>query len=212
MPEDLQGLIDRLQREAVDEGERRARAIVVAAERRAAELLQAADAEATRRVAWAERDAATFVERGARELERAGRDLLIAVRQSVERLLTGLLHESLEAELRPELLAELLVAMAGAYAGRSGRERRMAVLVGPDDLDELVRLYARRYRDELVRGVELRLDPSVERGFRVALVDEHVEHDFTIDAIAEALTDHLRPRLAQILTHDAPALAAGRAR
>jgi V/A-type H+/Na+-transporting ATPase subunit E len=204
MPEDLQLLIDRLQREAVDEGQRRARAIVEEAEARAAATVREAEAKAERLLERAAHDAEAFTERSTFALEQAGRDLLIAVSQSVERLLGSLVHESLMEELRPGLLAEMLAKMADAYASRGGRERRMQVLLGEDDVDQLVRLYAQRYRDRVREGVELKLDNSVVKGFRLTMVGEHVEHDFTIDAIAEALTHHLRPHLARILPRTTP--------
>jgi V/A-type H+/Na+-transporting ATPase subunit E len=204
MPEDLQLLIDRLQREAVDEGQRRARTIVEEAEAKAAALVREAEAKAERLLERAAHDAEAFTERSTFALEQAGRDLLIVVSQSVERLLGSLVHESLMEELRPGLLAEMLAKMADAYAARGGRERRMQVLLGEDDVEELVRLYAQRYRDRVREGVELKLDNSVVKGFRLAMVDDHVEHDFTIDAIADALTHHLRPHLAKILPRSMP--------
>ncbi len=204
MAEDLQALIDRLQREAVEDGQRKARAIVEQAEARAATLLREAEAEAKRVLEQAEHDAKAFTERSQVALEQAGRDLLITVSQSIEHVLAGLVRESLEQQLQPDLLAEMLVKMAHAYSSRSGRERRMAVLLGPEDLDALVRYYTQRLHEKLPQGVDLRLDNSVVKGFRVALVDEHVEHDFTIDAIADALTHHLRPHLAEILPRVAP--------
>jgi V/A-type H+/Na+-transporting ATPase subunit E len=205
MAEDLQALIDRLQREAVDEGQRRARAIVEAAEAKAASLVREAEVDAAELLRRAERDAEAFTERSRVALEQAGRDVVINVRQAVEQLVAALAHESLARELRPELLAEMLLKMVDAYAARDGRERRMTALLGPDDADELIALFAQRYRERLREGVELRLDNSVVRGFRLRLVDEAVEHDFTETAIAEALTHHLRPHLARYLSATAPA-------
>ena len=207
MAEDLQVLIERLQREAVDEGQRRARHIVEEAEATAAATIRDAEVEAQRLLERARHDAEAFTARSRLALEQAGRDLLINVRQSIDALLANLVRESLQEELKPELLGEMLVKMAEAYASRGGRERRLAVLLSPDDLDAMVRLYSQRLADKLPHGIGLRLDNSVVHGFRVALVDEHVEHDLTIDAIAEALTHHLRPHLAAVLTQVAPQLS-----
>jgi len=204
MPEDLQALIDRLQRDAVEEGQRRAQAIVAEAEAKADALVREAEAQAARLLERAERDAEAYTERSAHALEQAGRDLLIAVSHAVEKLLSGLVHASLEEELKPELLAEMLAKMSEAYVARGGRERRMSVLLNEADLEALVSLYAGRYRDRLLEGVQLDLDNDVVKGFRVVMVEDHVEHDFTIDAIAEALTHHLRPHLARILPKVAP--------
>lgn len=210
MAEDLQALIDRLQREAVDEGQRRARAIVEAAEAKAASLVREAEVDAAELVRRAERDAEAFTERSRVALNQAGRDVVINVRKAVEQLVAALVQESLARELRPELLAEMLLKMVDAYASLGGRERRMTALLGPDDADELIKLFAQRYRERLREGVELRLDNDVVRGFRLRLVDEAVEHDFTETAIAEALTHHLRPHLARYLSATASASEAPR--
>jgi V/A-type H+/Na+-transporting ATPase subunit E len=207
MPEDLQALIDRLQRDAVDEGRRRAREIVEEAEAKASASWREAEARSAALLEQAERDARAFTERSVVALDQAGRDLLIAVSQSFERMLDDLVHDSLMEELRPGLLAEMLVKMAEAYAARSSRERRTAMLLNQADLDEMVVLYAQRYRDRLASGVELRLDNSIVKGFRLTMAEDHVEHDFTIEAIAEALTHHLRPRLAEILPRVVPKVA-----
>ncbi|MDZ7706789.1 MAG: hypothetical protein U5J97_02635 [Trueperaceae bacterium] len=206
MPEDLQALIDHLQRDAVEEGQRRAHAIVAEAQATADAKLRAAEAEAARIVRDAERDAEVFTERSTVALEQAGRDLLITVRQAIDELLSGLIDASLDEALRPELLAEMLVKMADAYTSHGGRERRMAVLLNEDDLGALTRLYVQRYRERMAQGVELRLDADVRKGFRVQMVDEHVTHDLTIDAIAEELGRYLRPRLAEMLPRAAVTL------
>lgn len=206
MPEDLQALIDHLQRDAVDEGQRRAHAIVAEAQAQADAKLRAAEAEAARIVRDAERDAEVFTERATVALEQAGRDLLITVRQAIDELLSELIHASLNEELRPGVLAEMLVKMADAYTAQGGRERRMAVLLNEEDLDALTHLYVQRYRERMAQGVELRLDDSVRKGYRVQIVDENVTHDFTIDAIAEELSRYLRPRLAEMLPRAAVAL------
>lgn len=212
MPEDLQALIDHLQRDAVEEGRRRANSIVAEAQAAADAKLRAAEAEAARLVRDAERDAEVFTERATVALEQAGRDLLIDVRQAIDELLSGLIHASLDEELRPGLLAEMLVKMADAYTAHGGRERRMAVLLNEDDLDALTNLYVQRYRERMAQGVELRLDDGVRRGYRVQMVDENVTHDFTIDAIAEELSRYLRPRLAEMLPKAAVALKRGEGR
>ncbi len=207
MPEDLQALIDHLQHDAVEEGQRRARELIEGAEAKATARLRAAEAEAARLVAQAERDAAVYTERSTVALEQAGRDLLITLRHAIDDLLAGLLREELERASSPELIADMLVRMADAYTAHGGRERRMAVLLNEDDLDALVGFTAQRYRERLGQGIELRLDPDGTRGFRIEIVDEHVTHDLTIDAIVEELRGYLQPRLAELLPRAAVRLA-----
>jgi len=203
MPEALQSLIDKLQGEVVDEAQSKADAVLAAAKAEADRRLAAADAEARKIRDGAERDGALLRERGERALEQAGRDLLIAVRRGVEDVVMRLVEVSLEDALTPETMRDMLLAMAEAYAKRSGPDRRMSVLLGPDDRDQLARYYAEQYRQKLHQGIEIRVGRDIDKGFRVALEGDHVEHDFTLQAIAEVLSEMLRPELARLLTPEA---------
>lgn len=203
MPEALQSLIDKLQGEVVDDAQRKADAILAEAQAEADRRLTVADAEARKVRDVAERDAASMRERGERALEQAGRDLLIAVRRGVEDVVMRLVNASLEQTLTPETLREMLLAMAGAYAERSGPDRRMSVLLSPEDRDQLARYYADQYRQTLQQGVEIRVGRDIDKGFRVSLDGNHVEHDFTLKAIADVLSEMLRPELARLLTSEA---------
>jgi len=203
----LQSLIEKLQREAVEEGQRQAQAITAEAQAKAIKTVKEAEAKAARILEQAEQDAKAFTERSTRALEQAGRDLLISVSQGVESILAGLVRESLQQALTPEVLREILLKMTEAYLVRGGRERRMTVLLSPEDHEQLVKYYAELYRQKLAQGVELKLDNEVVRGFRVAMDEGYIEHDFTLSAIAEALTYYLQPHLARIIPRTAPKLS-----
>lgn len=195
----FQALIDRLQREAVEEGERRAQAIVEEAEEKAAAVVRQAESQATTLREQAERDAEATLQRGTRALEQAARDLLIGLRQAIDEVFDGLVRESLDDALTPDVIADMLVKMAESYAARGGRERRMSVLLSSEDLEVLARLYTKRLHDRLPQGIELHLGSDLRKGFRVALTDEGVEHDLSLESIADALGEHLRPQLAELL-------------
>lgn len=200
MPEALQSLIDKLQGEVVDEAEAKARAILADAESEAERRIAAANAEATRIRNDAERDAGLSHERGERALKQAGRDVLMAVRRGVEDVVMALVHDSLGETLTPETLRDMLLVMAEAYAKRSGPERRMSVLLGEEDREKLAAYYADEYRQKLETGVDIRLGRDIEKGFRVSVNGDHVEHDFTLEAIASVLSEMLRPELAKLIS------------
>lgn len=199
MPEALQSLIDKLQGEVVEEAQSKADAILAEAQAEADRRLAAADTEARRMRENAEREATLARERGERALEQAGRDLLLAVRRGVEDVVMRLVDDSLERALTPETLRDMLLTMARAYAERHGADRRMSVLLGPDDLESLARYYADEFRQELAQGVEIRLGRDIDKGFRITISGDHVEHDFTLGAIADILSEMLRPELARLL-------------
>lgn len=196
---ELQHLIDRINQEAVEKGEQEANRIVARAREQAAALVREGEAAARAHLDKAEKDSEVFVERSTRTLEQAARDLLISVGQAVENIIADIVSDATDEALDPDTLKRMMVKMAQAYAERNGTESRIEVLVGKDDQAELVRFFARQYRHRLVRGLNIRADAGVRRGFRVILDNDRVHHDFTRPAIAEALGNFLRPHLAEIV-------------
>jgi len=199
MAEELQHLIDRIQKEAVDSADEKANQIVSKAKEKAAAIVKESEAKAKANLEKADRDAQAFTARSTRSLEQAARDLLITVGQGVENVLADIVADAVEQALKPEILEQMLVKMAAAYADHQGNESRIDLLISPQDQEKLIKFFADQYRERLIHGVELHVDNEIFKGFKVSFVHDHVYHDFTKEAIAESLTNFLRPQLAEIV-------------
>lgn len=199
MAEELQHLIERIQKEGVEKADAQAAKIIAQAKEKAAAHVREAEEKSRALVAKGEKDAQAFMERSIRSLEQAARDLLITVGQGVENILSDLVAESVDKALTIQVLEQMLVKMAEAYAARGGEESRLELLVSDKDKQEIVKFFADRYKDQLVRGVKLHVDNDIFKGFKVSFADGRVQHDFTREAIAESLVNFLRPQLAEIV-------------
>lgn len=199
MAEELQHLIDRIQKEGVEKADAQAAKIIAQAKEKAAAHVREAEEKGKTLVAKGEKDAQAFMERSIRSLEQAARDLLITVGQGVENILSDLVAESVDKALTIQVLEQMLVKMAEAYAARGGEEGRIELLVSPQDQQALVKFFGDRYKEQLVRGVKLHVDNDIFKGFKVSFADGRVQHDFTREAIAESLVNFLRPQLAEIV-------------
>lgn len=199
MAQELQHLIDRIQSEAVAKAEKQAAGIVAGAREQAAGIVKDAEKEAEARLASARQDARQYTDRSIRTLEQVSRDLLISVGRGVEQIFDGLVRESVGEAMDIGVVKEILTRMAEEYLSRDRKDRRIAVLVSPDDEKALVEFYSQRYREKLGDSVEIRSNGSIGGGFRVSLVDEHAQHDFSREAIAEAMSRFLRPHLSEIV-------------
>lgn len=199
MAEELQHLIDRIKQEGIETAEQQATQIIAKAKEKAAAIVKEAEQKAKTYLEDAERNSEAFTQRSTKTLEQAARDLLISVGQGVENILADIVAESVEKALSIEVLKQMLVKMAEAYAARQGNESRINLLISPQDKEELVRYFAEQYRQKLLSGVEIHVDNEIFKGFKVSFVDDHVYHDFTKEAIAESLTNFLRPQLAEIV-------------
>ena len=137
--------------------------------------------------------------RGEQALEHAARDFLLSLRHSIEAVLRETLCETVAGALSPDVMAQMLVRLADAYAAHDMNESRVDVLLSPEDRDALGAVVLEKYRELVRQGLTLRPDERVEGGFKVSFADSDLYHDFTAEAVAEALAPVLKPPLCDIV-------------
>ena len=183
MSEELQSLLDRIQADGVAKAEARAADIVSAAEKKAAE-----------RLAKAEADAATFERRAGESLRQAARDVVRSVRENVQETCERLLRADVKAALSGDALAAVVETVAKASAAEdAGAELR----VPPAEAEKVAAHAKARLAAELAKGLKIAPDADVAAGVRVLVKNGRVEHDFTAEAVVEALSRVVRPELAK---------------
>lgn len=203
MAEELQQLIESLNNEVLGNAEQRAKEIVTKAEQRSEQIIADAERKAAELIREAEQEAEAFTERGIKTLGHAGRDLLIKVRAGIERLLQSLVNEAVQETVSPDVIKEMLIRMSEAYFSQAVSGKELHILVGKEDHKTLVRFFADRYKKKLGSGVEIKLNPHIEKGFQVKIGDEAAYHDFTTVAISEELAKLLKPVLADVVLRSA---------
>ena len=199
MPEELQCLLDRIQKDGVEKAENEAASIVSRAEEKAAAIIGKANEDATTALAEAEKSAAVFAERGGKALEQAARDVVISVQDAVHAALHAVVNSEVTRTLDTETVAGMLTEVARAYFSSPSGEARLDILVNPARQEKLVQHLSAEFGEALRNGLDIKGSDSVISGFRVSVVDSSVEHDFTAEAITEALCRLVRPHLVEIL-------------
>lgn len=195
MAEELQHLIDRIQREAVDTGEQQAAKIVAQARDKAAAIVRDAEIQAATLIEKAKTDAQQFTLRGQQALAQSARDLLITVGTGVEKIFAKLVIDAVDQAMDAATLQSMLEKVIDHYlAGNTGA---VEVLLNEADRSALSQLFQRRFATELAQGLTITIDPRTAKGFKVRLRDKHIEHDFSREAIADAVAQFLRPALAE---------------
>ena len=194
MSEELQSLLDRIQRDGVAKAEARAAEIVSAAEQKASGIVAEAEKKAAEIRAAAEADAETSARRSAESLRQAARDVVRTVRENVQETCERLLREDVRAALSGDALAAVVEAVAkAAVAEDAGAELR----VPPAEAEKVAAHAKARLAAELAKGLRIAPDSDVAAGVRVLVENGRVEHDFTDAAIVEALARVVRPELAR---------------
>jgi len=198
MSTDLQPLIDRIYKDAVERGQQEADQMVSKAKDKAAAIVREAEERKQEILDQANREAEKYTQRSQATLEQAARDVLILVSQGIESILSQLVAESVQESMDTDTVRKMLVTIAEACATQSG-ETRLEYLVGSQDHQALIETFASMYRQKMIKGVQLKIDESIEKGFKVSFREDHVHLDFTAEAVAEALNELLRPHLGEIV-------------
>jgi len=199
MSDQVQHLIDRIRKDAVSAAEQQAGTILAEARAKAERIVAEADAKAAATVRAAEQQGKEFAERGERGLQHAARDLLIAVGQAVERIVKQLVTDRAHDALKVEVVEQMLIRLADGFARNGVSEGQIDILISAADREPLVRFAMTELRKRLEQGVDLKVDPRLDRGFRISYAKGAIHHDFTPKAVAEALARFVSPQLADVV-------------
>ena len=193
MAEDLQALMERIQKDAVEKAELEANAIISKAKDKAAAIVKAAEDEAKAKLEQADKDAEAFTERSGRTLEQAARDLLLSVGKNLEKMVLDLLSLQIEKSLDETTVKNMLLTIAKSYSSD------IEIDFSEADAKALSSFVMGEFAKQLKAGVTVESDKGVKFGFRVKLDGGKVSHEFTEAAMAESLSALLRPQLAKIV-------------
>lgn len=193
MTQDLQQLLEKIQRDGVDKAKSDADKLVSEAQAQARKIVEAAHAEAAKIKADARQEAEAFERRAEETVRQSARDTVLNVEKAVTALFGGLLLKDVNAALSSaELTAELAAEAVRAYIGEKGGVEVAATAKLADALRA-------KLAAEAASGVTVVTDDTTGAGFRLRLAGGRVEHAFTGAAVADALAKQLRPRLAAMM-------------
>lgn len=212
----VEQLIERLREQAVVAGQAKAEDIVADAQKRAAWLIGEAEEEAKNIVRKAQAEADALKNAGIDALNLAARDALLKLRDT----LLGSFSQEVgrvvgEQMADPDFMQQLILALAGQVRAKAGLDGQaeMALLlpetiVGIEELRKnpealrqgvLSQSSAAIAGDLLRKGVSFEVGEGVKAGLKIKLAASGMEIDFTDQAVAELLLQHLQPRFRAML-------------
>ncbi len=193
MADKIQHLIDQIQKEGIDSATKQADEIIANAKQQAQQMIANTEKECADRRTSAEQDSAALTERSIKTIKQAGRDLLILLGQSCEKVISSSLQHSVENALSSDLLKDLIKK---SITGESGS---IEIMVNESEVKALT-AYCAELAAESGSDISLSGHSEVLSGFTLGFKDKNVYLDFTGETIADALGGFLRPELAKLVS------------
>jgi len=197
MGTDLQHLLDKIQTEGLDKAKAGADALLAQARGEALQLATAAQQQAGEMAARAREEADAHQQRATEAIRQAGRNVLLNVEKSTRELVEKLLLREVKSAMAlAEVLTPLIQDTVRAYVAQG---ENVSVRL-PQNAGALLPALLEKLRLEAESGkLEVVLDAAQNSGFSLRVQDGRVEHDFTAEAVAAAMSKTLRPQLAELL-------------
>lgn len=199
MAEELQSLLERIQKDGVDKARAESDRILAEARAKADTVLKEAGDKAAALVKKAEADSAVFAERGRASLEQAARDVILSVGQMLQSVLQDIATAGTAQALSTDLLKQLIPKIVDYYFKDKAGQVRLELILAPAQQKELSEFLLARMTEEIRKGLQIKADGGLLAGFKVSVVKDKVQHDVTAPAIAEAICQLVRPQLAEIV-------------
>lgn len=197
----VQELLDKIKRQGVDSAEAQAAKILGKAEEKQKAIIAAAEKEAKAIVEAGRAEAARSEESGKAALVQASRDLVLAFRGEIEKVLAAIVRADTETAFDVDTLKKVLPSLLEAWA-KDGRDD-LTLLVPEKDLAALEAFFKDKLAAKLKAGVELKPLKNLKSGFRVAEKGGAAYYDFSAEAVSTMLGAYLNTRLASIVTEAA---------
>jgi V/A-type H+-transporting ATPase subunit E len=201
----LQELVEKIRKDGVETAEAESAEIVKKAGERAEAILNAARAEADALVRSAKEESEKFERAAVSSVTQAARNLMISFRDGIEAELERIVRRDTKAAYDADTLKALVPETVKAWIAKSG-VNDIAVLLSEKDAAKLESALTGTLRDEISKGLVIRVDRNLDAGFRIATKDGSAYYDFSAGSVADLFSAYLNPRVAEILKSAAKGL------
>ena len=198
MDTQLEELIDRIKRDGVAAAEKSASQKISEAQKEAEKIISNAKAEADKIIRQAKDETERLQKSGEDAIKQAGRNLLIAFRDSIQNELSALVNNEVSSVYSKDMLVKLVPEVIKECVKNNSAED-VSVLLNEKDLKQVEDGLKAALKGEISKGLTLGTDNSVAAGFRIGVKDGAAFYDYSADSVAELFSSYLNPRIAKLM-------------
>ena len=202
MAEELQSLLEKIQREGIEKAAAERDEIVNKANAEAAAILAAARAEAEKMRADAANDAEALKKRAESAIRQAARDILLELKSELQRRVAAVTRNRMDEALSSEFIAGLVreIATAALSSADKAASGKLEVMVGPAKCEEVAKLITASVGADLVEKMTIFPNAAAGRGLKVSVEGNEVFFDFSDAALTEMICEYAGTRISAVIT------------
>jgi V/A-type H+-transporting ATPase subunit E len=194
----LQELIDKIKKDGVASAEAKAQEIIAEAEKKAASIISAAEEKADSIIKSGKAETERMEKASIDAIRQAGRNLLISFRDGVNAQLSALIATETSKVYNADMLKTLIPETVKAWASKDD-VNSLSVLLSEKDLKELEKDLGAALKEQINSGLEIKLDNSLTKGFRIGTKDGSAFYDFSAESVADLFSAYLNPKTSAIM-------------
>lgn len=194
----LQELVDRIKKDGVAEAEKQAASIVSEAEKKAAQIVSAAESKADGIVKNATAETKRLEKASEDAITQAARNMLLSFRDGLVSELDKIVKAETEKAYSADLLKKLVPETVKAWVAKSESDD-LSLLLSEADLKELEGQFKTALKSEVGKGLEIKADPTMTKGFRIGVKDGSAFYDYSAEELAAMFASYLNPRVASLM-------------
>lgn len=197
MAEELQGLLDRINKEGLEKAEEEKQRLVAEAKKEAEDIVAQAEKKAREIVAEAKAEADKLRSSGEADLHQASRDVIVSLEEELKRILASVVQASVGEAMTPDQLAEIVKTLAEAYA--KGETAGLQAMASEAQVEAIRATFQTKLADCFKGGIEIKPVLGIDAGLKISFNGESVVHDFSAESVTEMLCAYLNARILEII-------------
>ena len=198
MEQKLQSLLEKIQQEGVDKGQEVANSLVNDAEQKAEDIVSAAEQRAEEIRKQAEQDAEELKRNVTSELKLSAEQTVDALKQQITDLVTAkAVQEPTSKALEDKDFMKGIIQSLIEHWQED--KQGTALHLSSEQEQKLYDYFSAQAQENLQKGLTVKPDPKLSKGFRIGPSDGSYVVSFTEEDFQAFFADFLRPRTKELL-------------
>lgn len=195
MSEEIQSLLDKIEREGIAKAESEKEKILSAARSKADEIIESAKREAEEIKKAAEKEAELSSRRADEAIRQSSRDVIISLQHELLQRLARIVKRNVSDAMTPEFMMEIILQIAS----KGNEASDLKIILPKAKLDELQEKLSNSLAADLHAKPAIFADAGMDSGFKLGFKGEDLMLDFSDEAFIELICNYAGPRIAAIL-------------